>query len=43
MRIVPAFNEAEDRHASVGLRREGAAIKQLTLERGKELSHSALS
>jgi hypothetical protein len=33
MRVVPALDEIEDRHAGLGLRAKRLAIEQLALER----------
>jgi hypothetical protein len=36
MRVVPALDEVEDGHPSLGLCREAAAVQELALKRGKE-------
>src|SRR5437879_13434315 len=42
-RIVPAFDEAEDGEARVGLRAEAVAMEQLALERREEaLAHGVV-
>lgn len=36
MRVEPAFNEAENRHAGFRVRVESVAVAELTLQRGDE-------
>ena len=43
VRVVPAFDELEDRHLRVGLRLETVAVDQLTFERREEaLRHGVI-
>src|ERR1700686_2849860 len=43
MRVIPAFDKLEDRHAGFDLGFEAAAVKQLALEGGKEtLAHGVV-
>src|SRR5262245_20884453 len=42
-RIVEALDEVEDRESSLSRRAQGDPIEQLAFERGKKLSHNALS
>ena len=43
MRVVPAFDELEDRHAGFDLGFEAAAVEQFAFEGGKEaLAHGVV-
>ena len=43
MRVIPAFNEVEDRTAGLGLGLEAATVEQFTFEGGKEtLAHGVI-